>query len=627
MFRLIRLVPAGIVMVGLFFLTALDANAQRRSRPTASTMDSQGNTYTTGWRVTNQDGSNYVADLVTVKYDKSGNRLWTDSFPKNSGFGPDEIRDAEGWGIAVDRHGNVYVAGHIAVPNSVQPGHVDCLLLKYAANHEQGSGPEWVRTIAGDASLNDQFWHLTLDPDGFIFVTGQIAQFNDGLASIDIITVKYDPNGHEVWRSILNGPANLSDVAVAVAVDPVRRNVFVTGLSNRRTAAGNRTSMITIMCDAAGIQQWVRRYDGPADGHNSGTSLALDPEGSVYVAGWSQGLGSLDFATVKFDLNGDEQWAARYDGPAGSNDQPAPPILWSIGGSFNNYLQTNQGIIVTPEVIDPVPALAYLMERVKAAGLPRGLENSLLVKIENCLKSLVAANAAVRQNAANLLVAFLNEAGALEMDGWLSVPTALELKDAAAHIRKGILGIPTTVVYVAGQSTGVGTGMDMAIVKFNGETGRPMWNLPGQPGTTSAQPGTPMNIALRYSSPGNAIDRGWAVAINADGELFLTGPSFVSSNSAVDFFTAKVRANSYQPEIVAEARLDVGYAGPGQPCSIATWMDPDTGRMMLLRDPVSGDDYVAVSGNRAFEPNPTFRSLTVMYDGHLVEKWWRSFYD
>jgi hypothetical protein len=103
MFRLIRLVPASTVMVGLFFLTAPDANAQRRSRPTASTMDSRGNTYTTGWRVAIQDGSNCVADLVTVKYDKSGNRLWTDSFPKNSGFGPDEIRYAEGWGIADDR--------------------------------------------------------------------------------------------------------------------------------------------------------------------------------------------------------------------------------------------------------------------------------------------------------------------------------------------------------------------------------------------------------------------------------------------------------------------------------------------------------------------------------------------
>jgi hypothetical protein len=66
-----------------------------------------------------------------------------------------------------------------------------------------------------------------------------------------------------------------------------------------------------------------------------------------------------------------------------------------------------------------------------------------------------------------------------------------------------------------------------------------MSNLPGQPGTAPGQPGAPANIALRYNGPLNGTDRGWAVAINAGGDLFLTGPSVCSTQRPVDFLHGK----------------------------------------------------------------------------------------
>lgn len=637
MSRLILRIPAAIVMVGMFFLSALDARAVVYSRITASAMDSQGNTYATGWRVTKervtaQKTTEYIADIVTIKYDKYGNEVWADQFPKNSGWDPPDIRDAEGWAIAVDRHGNVYVAGHVG-----RPGNVDCVLIKYRADwlfYKQGSGPEWVRTIAGDAGINDQLWNVTVDAGGFVYVTGHIRQTSAGVVSADVLTVKFDPNGDEVWRGVYNGPDNLGDIGVSLVVDPARGNVFVTGHSYRRTtetAAGNRASLVTIMYDASGIQRWARRYDGPVNGNNNGVSLTLDPEGSVYVSGWSEGTGSHDFATVKYDVEGNEKWVARYDGPAGGSDQAAPYAHWGLGGALGLYLQSNLGIQVTPEIIDPIPAVDYLMERVEAAGLHHSHQTSLLMQLDNCVRSLMAPNAAVRRNAANLLLEFTQFVAALRTAGNISPDAAAELTEVAAHIRKGILKIPTNVVYVLGQSTGVGTLMDIALLKYNAETGKPMWNLPGQPGTAPGKPGAPANIAWRYNGPLDHNDRGMAMAFNADGELYLTAVTAsalyaTTAAQMIDGFTARFAVNTYRPTILAHHQFDGTGRERDLPCTLATWQDPETGRKSVLRDPVLGD-LVVISGNASLIPAPGLpwtQYFTIMYDSNLGLRWMKA---
>lgn len=506
MFRFVLPFPAAMVMGGMLLLSAPDAGAVQYSRITSSAMDSQGNTYVTGWHVIEETaaGDDYLVDIVTIKYDKYGNQVWADHFPRTVAWGQAN-REAEAWGIAVDRAGNVYVAGHIGVPVND-----DCLILKYAASHRQGDGPEWVRIISGDAGRHDQFWNVAVGADGFIYVTGRITQTTPTGYTTNLITIKYAPNGDELWRSIYDGPDQLADVGLSVAVDPGNRNVFVTGYSYRNTTAGTRASMVTLMYDAAsGAIRWVRRYDGPVNGHNEGVSLALDPEGNVYVSGSSQGTGSFDFATIKYDLNGNEKWVARYDGPTNGHDQAAPYAVWIIGGSTAMYIQSNLGIHVTPEIIDPVPALEYLMERVEATGLERGHFACLRV-LEGALRKLSVHSSSNHFDAANMVLAFLHKVESLRKAGQISEADAVELTDIGTHIRQSILRIPTYVVYVLGQSTGVGTAMDAVLLKYNAETGRPMWNLPGQPGTAPDKPGTPANIAWRYNGPLNGNDRGMA---------------------------------------------------------------------------------------------------------------------
>jgi hypothetical protein len=169
---------------------------------------------------------------------------------------------------------------------------------------------------------------LLVDAAGNIYVTGQ----SQGSGSNDdYATVKYDAAGTQQWVRRYDGPttvvANDYDRAVALAVD-TDGNVFVTGNSSDDFA--------TIKYDAAGTEVWVRRYDGPAAGADWATSIAVDASGNSYVTGSSYGNATThyDFATLSYDPSGTVRWTERYDGPGNSYDAPYSIAVHSSGDVY-----------------------------------------------------------------------------------------------------------------------------------------------------------------------------------------------------------------------------------------------------------------------------------------------------
>jgi len=85
------------------------------------------------------------------------------------------------------------------------------------------------------------------------------------------------------------------------------------------------------------LEQWVARYDGPGNTTDVANALVLDGAGNVYVTGGSEGSGTQDdYATVKYDSNGNQQWAARYNGPPGNANDGANAL--AVDGSGNVYV-------------------------------------------------------------------------------------------------------------------------------------------------------------------------------------------------------------------------------------------------------------------------------------------------
>ena len=69
--------------------------------------------------------------------------------------------------------------------------------------------------------------------------------------------------------------------AYAIAVD-ASANVYVTGFTYT-SRPQNLSDYATIKYNATGQQQWVARYHGPSGFGNKAVGIAVDESGSVYV--------------------------------------------------------------------------------------------------------------------------------------------------------------------------------------------------------------------------------------------------------------------------------------------------------------------------------------------------------
>ena len=169
----------------------------------------------------------------------------------------------------------------------------------------------WVLRYAGPAASNEFGQKIAVDVMENAFITGYISF---GGAPANMITIKYDTDGTELWARSYDGPDHDFDRAHALAIDALG-NVYVTGTESGG-AMGTGLNIATVKYSGMGEQLWVRTYNGPANGRDEANSAAVDELGNVYVTGFSAGIGTeRDYVTVKYNAEGVEQWVERYTGP------------------------------------------------------------------------------------------------------------------------------------------------------------------------------------------------------------------------------------------------------------------------------------------------------------------------
>lgn len=278
--------------------------------------DSAGNVYITG----TSSGSDSSDDYFTVKYDTDGNELWRVYY----NGAKDRVDRAAA--IAVDNLGNVYVTGESDEPLS----YTDYATIKYDSDGNQ----EWAARYNGPGNSHDTAHFITVDANGYIYVTGQSTGSGTGY---DYTTIKYDSDGIEQWvaPARYNGSGNDDDRAYSIVVDS-SGNVYVTGWS---IGSGTGYDYATIKYNADGIEQWVAPYNGPGNDGDFASSIALDTSGNVYVTGNSTGEDTYrDLTTIKYDADdGTALWEDRYSGPE-PHGLMAYGRTISVGPSGNVYV-------------------------------------------------------------------------------------------------------------------------------------------------------------------------------------------------------------------------------------------------------------------------------------------------
>ncbi len=151
---------------------------------------------------------------------------------------------------------------------------------------------------------------MKLDASRNIYLTGGV---QDSGTIISYATIKYDPDGNQLWVARYRGPnpGGAYDFGISLALDS-NADVYVTGYS-----FGDGTTNVdiaTIRYDSSGNQLWLRRYNGPANGLDEGRDIFLDSVGNVYVAGVSTGTNATyDYLLLKYDSNGNFLWEKRYE--------------------------------------------------------------------------------------------------------------------------------------------------------------------------------------------------------------------------------------------------------------------------------------------------------------------------
>jgi outer membrane protein assembly factor BamB len=306
---LFTILPVWAEIVDTFWVRTYNGPANSGDVTSAVAVDIFGNVYVTGASL----GSGTGSDYATIKYNSNGTQLWVQRYN-----GPGSGNDGAS-AIAVDGSGNVYVTGSSQGSGTGS----DYATIKYNSNGTQ----LWVQRYNGPGNSSDGAVAIAIDGSGNVYVTG--SSQGSGTGS-DYATVKYNSNGNQLWIQRYNGPGNGSDQATAIKVDG-SGNVYVTGYG---TGIGTYGDYTTIKYNSDGNQLWIQTYNGPANMHDAASAVAVDISGNVYVTGHSVGSGtSDDCATIKYDSNGSELWVRRYNGPGNAGDY-AGVIVAGLNGVY-----------------------------------------------------------------------------------------------------------------------------------------------------------------------------------------------------------------------------------------------------------------------------------------------------
>ncbi|MBI5772253.1 MAG: tandem-95 repeat protein [Verrucomicrobia bacterium] len=489
--------------------------------PTADTgarvlADGAGNTFVVG-----SSGGGTATNIVVVKYNNLGTPQWTNRY-----FGP-----VRGVNVAVtatlDNNTNLIVAGYSQGAGTA----LDMVTLKFSP----AGTLQWANRYDGPANGDDQARGVALDGSGNVFVGG----FSQGIGtSYDYAVIMYSPSGTTNWVNRYNGPAGSSDQLTALAADSAGA-VIVTGQS---TGSGSGFDYATIKY-TNGVAQWTNRYTSPGNRSDTPTALFVNSAGTVYVTGGSfltnSGAGSVDYLTIQYNSTGTLVWSNRYNGTANSTDTPYAVAADASGNVFVAGASQSSGASYDMATVKyDVNGVAQWTNRYDSAI--HGSDQARALAIGGSGDAYVAGYSENSFGGSDYTLLRITSATGANVFAQTYDGPAGSSDDTASSVALDALGN----IYVTGTSTGVGTGGDIATLKYDAG-GSQQW-------------------VARFNDAANGSDEAVATATDSEGNIYVAGKS-VGAATGLDFVVIKHSA----------AGLPVWtnrYNGPGNGDDVAVAM-------------------------------------------------------
>ena len=284
-----------------------DGPSSRDDYAQALSVDSRGQIFITGYSF----GAGTEHDFVTVKLNADGDLVWADR------HNPPRNRDDSAHDLALHPESGIVIVG----TDRVQGTSYDFLTIHYDADGNR----LWESRYSTPGDEYDTARALAVGGDGSVFVTGTSYRREEGF---DMVTLRYDPSGGQVWKAEYGGPAGRMDASVDIAADQSGQ-VYVAGQS---IGADSAFDICLLKYDPEGRQSWLKRYNGPGNGADVPAALEVDAHDDIVLTGYSRGSGTgRDLLTIKYDSEGSILWEQRWNGQANGEDRPVSMALDSGG--------------------------------------------------------------------------------------------------------------------------------------------------------------------------------------------------------------------------------------------------------------------------------------------------------
>ncbi|ESU22320.1 hypothetical protein FEDK69T_23030 [Flavobacterium enshiense DK69] len=293
-------------------------------------VNSSGEVYITGYfsPIVDFDPSPAVAnlnssggmDIFIAKYDSNGNYIWAKAIG-----GPDG--DTGVYSMAINNSGELYITGIFIGNIDFDPSGAVVFLPAHSvsdtfiAKYDSNGNYLWVKGIGGPEG--DIVASITLNSSGQVYITGYFADTSDfdpspnvanltSAGNFDIFLAKYDSNGNYLWAKAMGGTGY--DICDAVVVNS-SGEAYITGTFSATADFNPSTATATLTPVGGGGNLFIAKYDNNGNYiwakaieviknafFETPSSLALNNNGDMYIAGMFQGTGDFDpsAATVNF---------------------------------------------------------------------------------------------------------------------------------------------------------------------------------------------------------------------------------------------------------------------------------------------------------------------------------------